>query len=64
MVTPRRTEARTKYARIKSAMEAGRAHGETYGKIPLISPIFGAVRGWAKESFTLFSNDLTGGGKR
>ena len=30
------------------------------GKIPFVSPIFGAVRGWAKESYTLFLNDLRG----
>ena len=28
MGTPRKSEARVKYARIKSAMESGRAHGE------------------------------------
>ncbi len=60
MGTPRKQEARMKYARIKSAMESGRAHGEVYGRIPFVSPIFGAVRGWAKESFTLFLNDLRG----
>lgn len=60
MVTPRKEEARAKYARIKSAMDAGRAHGEAYGKIPIVSPIFGAVRGWAKESYALFMNDLRG----
>ena len=60
MVTPRKEEARAKYARIKSAMDAGRAHGEAYGKIPIVSPIFGAVRAWAKESYALFMNDLRG----
>ena len=61
MVTPRKEEARAKYARIKSAMDAGRAHGEAYGKIPIVSPIFGAARAWAKESYALFLNDLRGG---
>ncbi len=60
MVTPRKEEARAKYARIKSAMDAGRAHGEAYGKIPIVSPIFGAARAWAKESYALFMNDLRG----
>lgn len=60
MVTPRKEEARAKYARIKSAMDAGRAHGEAYGKIPIVSPIFGAACAWAKESYALFMNDLRG----
>jgi len=60
VVTPRKEEARAKYARIKSAMDAGRAHGEAYGKIPIVSPIFGAARAWAKESYALFMNDLRG----
>ena len=60
MVTPRKEEARAKYARIKSAMDAGRAHGEAYGKIPIVSPIFGAARAWVKESYALFMNDLRG----
>lgn len=60
MATPRKSEARAKYARIKSAMESGCAHGEAYGRIPFVSPIFGAVRAWAKESYTLFLNDLRG----
>lgn len=60
MGTPRKQEARAKYARIKSAMESGCAHGEAYGRIPFVSPIFGAARAWVKESYTLFLNDLRG----
>ena len=54
----RSKEARDKYTSIKTAMEAGRLQGEVYGKIPVLSPIFGAIKGWCSGVMSLLRSDL------
>lgn len=54
----RKTEARDKFQSIKTAMEAGRLQGEVYGKIPVLSPIFGAIKGWCSGVMSLLRSDL------
>ncbi len=54
----RSIEAKTKYKRIKASMDRGKLEGQLYGRIPLLSPIFGAFRGWLTETVRILKSDL------
>lgn len=59
----RSIEAQEKFKRIKTSMDRGKLEGQLYGRIPIISPIFGALKGWVVETVRILKNDFRSSSK-
>jgi len=55
---PVRSEVKRKMRAMRTGINQGWAEGALLGRIPLLSPIAGAVKGWIRTTITLFREDL------
>lgn len=54
-----RSEWKRKTRAMRRGIDLGWSEGAIHGRIPVVSPIFGAIRGWYRTTITLFKEDLT-----
>ena len=43
---------------MRRGIDLGWSEGALHGRIPVLSPICGAIRGWYRTTITLFKEDL------
>ncbi len=53
-----RSEVDRKMRAMRTGILRGWSDGAIHGRIPIISPILGAIRGWIRTTITLFREDF------
>ena len=43
---------------MRRGIDLGWSEGAIHGRIPVVSPILGAIRGWLSTTITLFKEDF------
>lgn len=57
-MTTARSEADRKMRAMRTGILLGWSEGTIHGRIPLLSPIIGACRGWLRTTIALFREDF------
>lgn len=52
------SEVSRKMRAMKQGIDRGWSEGTIHGKIPILSPIVGAIRGWYRTMIALFKEDF------
>ncbi|MDD4256204.1 MAG: hypothetical protein PHP59_12635 [Methanofollis sp.] len=58
MAPPLRSEWKRKTRAMRRGIDQGWAEGALLGRVPILSPLLGAIRGWYRTTITLFKEDL------
>jgi hypothetical protein len=53
-----RSETSRKMRAMKHGIHLGWSEGAIHGKIPILSPILGAIRGWYRTTIIILKEDL------
>ena len=53
-----RSEWKRKTRAMRRGIDLGWYEGITNGRVPVLSPIVGAIRGWIRTTITLFKEDF------
>jgi len=53
-----RSEVSRKMRAMRAGIYRGWSDGLTYGRVPILSPLIGAIRGWYRTTITLFQEDF------